>query len=90
MQKKDRKQTHKRFFSRSVSIEGFYDRAVQLSSVEILSLNNVWPGATYQKQVMHFIILKLRAFGVHFSPLSFWKNTKENNSNIKGVIAIEK
>ena len=74
----DRKHTHKQFFGRRVLVEYFYDLAVQLSSLEILSLNNVWHGATYQKQIIYFIILNLKTFSVHLSPLSFWKSTKGN------------
>ena len=83
----DRKHTHKQFFGRCVLVEYFYDLSVQLSSLEILSLNNVWHGATYQKQIIYFIILNLKAFSVHLSPLFFGKVQKETGN--KGVAAIE-
>lgn len=48
-----------------------------MSSVEILSLNNVWYGTTYQEQVVGFIILNLKPFSMDLNPLSFGKLLKK-------------
>ena len=85
----DGKHTHQQFFGSSVLVEYFYDLAVQLSSLERLSLNNVWHGATYQKQIIYFIILNFKTFSVQLSPSSFWKTTKGNSSDKEGVAAVE-